>query len=265
MGESFIIGRYVPGQSLIHKLDPRLKIGIVFIYVLIVFSAKTFESYLVLFSFAIISSLLTKVRLSFIVKGLKPIWFIIVITFLLHIFLTRDGEVLFEIIGWPIYKQAILQALEVTGRLFLLILMTTLLTITTTPIEITDAIEAILKPLNKVKFPVHELALMMSISLRFIPTLMQETEKISKAQASRGMDIATGPLKERLKAILPLIVPLFISAFKRAEELATAMEARGYRGSEGRTKYRELSFRRIDLYALIIFVLVMALFILLRT
>ena len=145
MGESFIIGRYVPGQSLIHKLDPRLKIGIVFIYVLIVFSAKTFESYLVLFSFAIISCLLTKVRLSFIVKGLKPIWFIIVITFLLHIFLTRDGEVLFEIIGWPIYKQAILQALEVTGRLFLLILMTTLLTITTTPIEITDAIEADIK------------------------------------------------------------------------------------------------------------------------
>ena len=126
-------------------------------------------------------------------------------------------------------------------------------------------LKQILKPLNKVKFPVHELALMMSISLRFIPTLMQETEKISKAQASRGMDIATGPLKERLKAILPLIVPLFISAFKRAEELATAMEARGYRGSEGRTKYRELSFRRIDLYALIIFVLVMALFILLRT
>ena len=140
-------------------------------------------------------------------------------------------------------------------RFGLLIFMTSLLTLTTTPIEITDAIEALLHPLNKVKFPVHELALMMSISLRFIPTLMQETDKISKAQASRGVDFRTGPIKERIKAIVPLLVPLFVSAFKRAEELAMAMESRGYQGGEGRSKLRELEFKVKDYLIFCLFVL----------
>src|SRR5690625_1447119 len=134
--------------------------------------------------------------------------------------------------------------------------MTSLLTLTTTPIEITDAIESLLNPMKRIKFPVHELALMMSISLRFIPTLMQETDKISKAQASRGVDFRTGPVKERIKAIIPLLVPLFVSAFKRAEELAMAMEARGYQGGEGRTKLRELSYRKRDAFIFVLFILV---------
>src|SRR5690625_2112396 len=143
-------------------------------------------------------------------------------------------------------------------RFFLLILMTSLISLTTTPIEITDAIESLLHPLKRFKFPVHELALMMSISLRFIPTLMQETDKISKAQASRGVDFRTGPLKERVKAIVPLLVPLFISAFKRAEELAMAMEARGYQGGDNRTKLRELKVTKFDIMGYIVFILVVA-------
>ncbi|MGM8216155.1 energy-coupling factor transporter transmembrane component T family protein [Bacillaceae bacterium W0354] len=265
MSESFIIGRYVPGGSIIHRLDPRLKIGIVFFYVIIVFSAETLASYSVLLFFSLLSAILTKIHVSYIIKGLKPLWFIVAITFILHFILTRDGQELFSIFGFPLYKEALIQAIEISGRLFLLIFMTTLLTLTTTPIEITDAIEVLLKPLNKVKFPVHELALMMSISLRFIPTLMLETEKISKAQSSRGLDIATGPFKERLKAVIPLLIPLFISAFKRAEELATAMEARGYRGGEGRTKLRELRLDRLDYVAIVFFLLVMVLFFVLRT
>jgi energy-coupling factor transport system permease protein len=131
-------------------------------------------------------------------------------------------------------------------RFFFLILMTSLLTLTTTPIEITDGLETLLTPLKKLRFPVHEMALMMSISLRFIPTLMQETDKIMKAQIARGVEFASGPIKERIKAVIPLLIPLFVSSFKRAEELAIAMEARGYRGGEGRTKYRQLSWRMID-------------------
>jgi len=265
LSESFIVGRYVPGDSFVHRLDPRLKIFIVFIYVIIVFTAETLESYLVLFVFALLSAFITRIKWSFIIKGLKPIWFIIILTFLLHILLTRDGEVLFSVFGFAIYKEAVLQAIEITARLFLLIFVTTIMTLTTTPIELTDAIEFILKPLNKIRFPVHELALMMSISLRFIPTLMQETEKISKAQASRGLDVTTGPIKERTKAIIPLLIPLFVSAFKRAEELAVAMEARGYRGGIGRTKFREFTLKNIDYVTMIIFAFVIILFFLLRT
>src|SRR5699024_10525449 len=167
--------------------------------------------------------------------------------------------VLFEIYRFKIYSEGVMQGFAIAMRFFLLILVTSLLTLTTTPIEITDAIEDMLHPLKKVKFPIHELALMMSISLRFIPTLMQEPEKISKAQASRGVDFITGPIKERAKAVVPLLVPLFVSAFKRAEQLAMAMEVRGYHGGEGRTKLRELKIGKRDIAIYIIFADVVAL------
>lgn len=241
-----IIGQYVPGTSLVHRLDPRAKMSMIFVFVIVVFFANSVASYSILTLFAFLSVAVTRIRLSFIAKGLKPVWFLVVFTFLLHVFFTRQGEILFEVFSYPVYEEAIVQGARISLRFFLLILVTSLLTLTTTPIAITDAIESMFHPLKKVKFPVHELALMMSISLRFIPTLMQETEKISKAQASRGVDFRSGPMKERVKAIVPLLVPLFVSAFKRAEDLAMAMEARGYQGGEGRTKLRELVLTKED-------------------
>lgn len=256
MGNMMIIGQYVPGESFIHRLDPRTKILIIFFFVIFVFFANNVWSYGLLTFFTVMTVIITRVPLRFIVKGLTPIWFLIIFTMLLHLFLTKEGPVVFEIVTVKIHLDGIKQGLIISLRFFLLVLMTSLLTLTTTPIDITDAIESLLHPLKKVKFPVHELALMMSISLRFIPTLMQETDKISKAQASRGVDFRTGPMKERIKAIIPLLIPLFVSAFKRAEELAMAMEARGYQGGEGRSKLRELAYKKIDYTSFILFVIV---------
>ncbi|GAA4065167.1 MAG TPA: energy-coupling factor transporter transmembrane protein EcfT [Bacilli bacterium] len=255
MSSSLIIGQYIPNDSKVHRLDPRTKIMIIFSFIVVVFFANNLLSYAWLTLFAFGSALMTKVKLRYIAKGLTPVWFLIIFTFVLHLFVTKEGEVLFDIFGFPIYSEALIQGFFISLRFFLLILVTSLLTLTTTPIEITDAIETLLNPLKKIKFPVHELALMMSISLRFIPTLMQETDKISKAQASRGVDFRTGPIKDRIQAVVPLLVPLFVSAFKRAEELAMAMEARGYQGGEGRTKLRELKILRLDWFAILIFII----------
>lgn len=256
MSNSFIIGQYVPSDSVIHRLDPRTKITLIFFFVIFIFFANNILSYGMLAFFAISSAIATKVKPIYILKGLTPVWFLIIFTLLLHVLVTKDGEVLFRILSYPVYSEAIIQGFAISLRFFLLILVTSLLTFTTTPIEITDAIESLLHPLKKVKFPVHELALMMSISLRFIPTLMQETEKISKAQSSRGVDFTSGPIKDRLQAVVPLLIPLFVSAFKRAEELAMAMEARGYQGGEGRTKLRELKFTLRDFYVVVYFIVI---------
>lgn len=259
MSNKLIIGQYVPGNSVIHRLDPRMKMILIFLFVIIVFFANNWQSYATLTIFAFSAMFLTKIPLRFVLKGLFPVWILIIFTFLLHLIVTKDGQVLAEIFSFKIYTGGVAQGFAISLRFFLLIFVTSLLTLTTTPIEITDAIETLLGPLKKLKFPVHELALMMSISLRFIPTLMQETDKISKAQASRGLDFTTGPLKERIRAIIPLLIPLFVSAFKRAEDLAMAMEARGYHGDLGRTKLRELQIKGRDIFALIIFILVVIL------
>lgn len=265
MSSSLIIGQYVPGNSVVHRLDPRTKITVIFFFVFLVFFANNVFSYGVLFLFAILSALITRIPFRFIAKGLKPIWFLIAFTFILHLIVTKEGTVLAEFWKFKLYSGALIQGVAISVRFFLLILVTSLLTLTTTPIEITDAMEDMLAPLKKIRFPVHELALMMSISLRFIPTLTQETEKISKAQAARGVDFRTGKLKDRIQAVIPLLVPLFVSAFKRAEELAMAMEARGYRGGEGRTKLRELKMTGRDYAVLAIFVIVIAGLFLTRT
>ncbi len=258
MNNTLIIGQYVPGTSLVHKLDPRTKITLIFFFVFIVFLANNVVSYSILTLFALASMVTSRVPIRFIMKGLTPVWFLIVFTFILHIIVTKEGTVWLEIYSFQIYSGGVFQGVAISLRFFLLILITSLLTLTTTPIEITDAIEDMLHPLKKVKFPVHELALMMSISLRFIPTLMQETEKISKAQASRGVDFRTGSIKDRAKAVVPLLIPLFVSAFKRAEELAMAMEARGYKGGEGRTKLRELKINARDIAVYLLFLAVIA-------
>ncbi|MFE4895805.1 energy-coupling factor transporter transmembrane component T family protein [Peribacillus butanolivorans] len=246
MLDKMIIGRYVPSDSVMHKMDPRAKLLLVFLFVCVVFLANNVVSYSLLAVFTVIVISLSKIPLRYLYNGLKPIFFLIVFTFLLHILFTKEGEILFKYGWFEIYEGGLIQGLFISLRFTLLILVTSLLTLTTTPISITDGMEELLGPLKKWKMPVHELALMMSIALRFIPTLMEETEKIMKAQTARGVDFSSGPIKDRVKSIVPLLVPLFVSSFKRAEELATAMESRGYRGGEGRTKYRQLSWKTSD-------------------
>jgi energy-coupling factor transport system permease protein len=246
MMEKMIFGRYVPIPSVIHKMDPRSKLIIIFLFVAIIFLANNWITYALIALYTFFMLGLSKVPFRFLYGGLKPVIWLVLFTFLLQLFFTKGGNLVF---GWgpiEIYEEGIRMGLFISLRFFFLILMTSLLTLTTTPIEITDGLETLLTPLKKLRFPVHEMALMMSISLRFIPTLMQETDKIMKAQIARGVEFASGPIKERIKAVIPLLIPLFVSSFKRAEELAIAMEARGYRGGEGRTKYRQLSWRMID-------------------
>jgi energy-coupling factor transport system permease protein len=265
MMDSMIIGKYVPGHSLIHRMDSRSKLIMIFLFVFIVFLANNALTYVMLGIFTITIVLLTKLPVNFLIKGLKPILWIILFTFILHLLVTKEGEVLFDLGFLKIYEEGLKQGIYISLRFLFLILMTTILTLTTTPIEITDGMESLLAPFKKLGLPVHELALMMSISLRFIPTLMEETDKILKAQMARGVDFASGPIKSRIKAIVPLLVPLFISAFKRADELATAMEARGYQGGEGRTKLRQLKWKFLDTAVLILLIILGLLLIYLRT
>lgn len=246
MMEKMIFGRYVPAESEVHQMDPRSKLILVFAFVGIVFIANNVITYALLGLYTFYLLGMSKIPFRFLFEGLKPIFFLVIFTLLLHLFLTREGDVVLDLGFMKIYEGGIRQGIFISMRFFFLILVTSLLTLTTTPIEITDGLEVLLNPLKKIRFPVHEMALMMSISLRFIPTLMQETDKIMKAQTARGVEFASGPIKERVKAIIPLLIPLFVSSFKRAEDLATAMEARGYRGGEGRTRFRQLHWKPLD-------------------
>lgn len=264
MLEKMIFGRYIPGDSLIHRLDARAKLIFVFLFIAVVFIANNWITYgiLVLFTFLIIR--MSKIRLYFLINGLKPVVFLIIFTFLLHMIFTREGALIFEWKFIKIYEEGLKQGIFISIRFFVLVILTSILTLTTTPISITDALEILLNPLKKWKLPVHELALMMSISLRFIPTLMDETDKIMKAQMARGSDMTSGSMKERMNAIVPLLIPLFVSAFKRAEDLATAMEVRGYKGGEGRTRYRKLEWRKKDTAILVVLVLLAAILVYFR-
>lgn len=246
MLEKMIFGRYIPGDSIVHRIDARAKLVFVFLFIAIVFLANNWITYGLLIAFTLTIVAVSGIRFYFIVSGLKPVLFLLVFTFLLHTFFTKEGTVLLDLGFTEIYTGGVIQGVFIAIRFFVLVVMTTILTLTTTPISITDALELLLNPLKKIKLPVHELALMMSISLRFIPTLMDETDKIMKAQMARGSDMTTGPFKERMKAVVPLLIPLFVSAFKRAEDLATAMEVRGYKGGEGRTRYRQLDWNLRD-------------------
>ncbi|MFD2216889.1 energy-coupling factor transporter transmembrane component T family protein [Metabacillus endolithicus] len=265
MMNNIIIGKYVPGSSLIHRMDPRAKLILIFAFVFIVFIANNFLTYALLGVFTLFVVLMTKLPLRFLIRGLRPVLWIILFTFILHLIVTKEGEVLIDLRFLKIYEEGLKQGIYISLRFLYLILITTILTLTTTPIEITDGMESLLGPFGKLGLPVHELALMMSISLRFIPTLMEETDKILKAQMARGVDFTGGPVKDRFKAVVPLLVPLFISAFKRAEELATAMEARGYNGGEGRTKLRQLKWGILDTSLLILLVVLGVALLYLRT
>lgn len=255
MMEKMIFGRFIPGSSFIHKMDPRAKLIFVFAFILLVFVANNIPTYVALIVFTFTVVFVSRIRLYFLINGLKPVMILMIFTFLLHIFFTKGGDVIVHLGFIKIYEEGLKQGIFISTRFLVLVFMTSILTLTTSPISITDGLETLLNPLKKIKVPVHELALMMSIALRFIPTLMDETDKIMKAQMARGSDVTSGPIKERIKAVVPLLIPLFVSAFKRAEDLATAMEVRGYRGGEGRTRYRQLKWGIRDTIALLVLVL----------
>lgn len=254
MMEKMIFGRFIPGESFVHKLDPRAKLLFVFAFIVIVFIANNALTYGLLVAFTLVVILMSRIKPYFLINGLKPVLFLMIFTFLIHILFTKEGDLLFELGFVKVYEEGLRQGIFISLRFLVLVFMTTILTLTTSPISITDGLEVLLNPLKKVKFPVHELALMMSIALRFIPTLMDETDKIMKAQMARGSDLSAGSLKDRIKAVVPLLVPLFVSAFKRAEDLATAMEVRGYKGGEGRTRYRQLKWQLKDTLILVFLV-----------
>ena len=265
MMEKMIFGRYVPADSTVHKMDPRSKLIIIFLFVCIIFLANNWITYVLIGIYTFYMLGMSRIPVRFLYGGLKPVLWLVLFTLVLQLFFTKEGALLFELGPIKIYEEGLRMGIFISLRFFFLILMTSLLTLTTTPIEITDGLETLLNPLKKVRFPVHEMALMMSIALRFIPTLMQETDKIMKAQIARGVEFSSGPFKERIKAVVPLLIPLFVSSFKRAEELAVAMEARGYRGGEGRTKYRQLSWKTADSLQMVVLAVLTILLILLRS
>nr|WP_304654862.1 energy-coupling factor transporter transmembrane component T [Sporolactobacillus sp. STSJ-5] len=252
---NLVIGQYVPLDSYVHRLDPRSKLISVFLFVIIVFLANNWLTNILMVLFCFAGILLSKMQFSYIYRGLRSVLIIVLLTFVLNLFIASGGTTLFSL-GWlHVTTGGLTQSFFIAIRIMVIIVVTTLLTLTTSPIEITDGMESLLNPFKKLKMPVHEFALMMSISLRFIPTLLEETEKIIKAQAARGSDFTTGSLKSRIKAIVPLLVPLFVGAFKRAEDLAMAMEARGYHGDAGRTKLHQLKWSWRD--SLLIFAMVL--------
>lgn len=243
------IGQHIPGDSVVHRLDPRTKIIGTALLITLLFTVDGFLGYL-LAALAIATVIhLSELPWRFVLRGLRPLLMILLLTVGLNIFLT-EGEVVFRFLFLTVTREGIARGLMMGTRLVLLIVGTSLLTLTTSPIQLTDGIESLLGPFRRIGVPAHELAMMMTIALRFIPTLLDETEKIMKAQMARGADFQSGGLMQRAKNLVPLLVPLFVSAFRRADELAIAMEARGYRGGQGRTKFRELRFGRIDAVAL---------------
>lgn len=241
------IGQYFPGKSLLHRMDPRMKIVLTIVYIILLFVASNWMGFAVAIVYLAAAISLSQIPLKLIVKGVKPILPLIIFTSVLNMFFV-DGHAVFQIGFFKLTYEGILLAIKMTVRIVCLIMGTSLLTYTTSPIALTDAIERLLKPLNKVHFPVHEMAMMMTIALRFIPTLIEETDKIMSAQKARGADMESGNLLQRAKALVPILIPLFISAFRRAEELALAMECRCYRGGEGRTRMRQLFLQPMDFY-----------------
>ena len=265
MMNKLIFGRYIPGDSLIHRLDPRAKLVASFYFIGIIFLANNWQTYLFLAAFTLFAVFLSKINLNFFLKGVRPLIWLIIFTVALQMLFTRGGTLYWSWGVFSLSSYGIQNGLFIFCRFVLIIFMSTLLTLTTPPLSMSDAIESLLNPLKKVHLPVHEIALMLSIALRFVPTLMDETEKIMNAQRARGVDFNDGNLIQKVKAIVPLLIPLFVSSFNRAEDLATAMEARGYRGGEGRSKYRKLKWAGRDTVVLVVFALATVILVFLRS
>lgn len=253
MLKDITIGQYYPSDSVVHRLDPRLKIILSFIYIIAIFFIRNFLGFLLLTLFVTALSSISKIPMKFLLKGLKPLLILMSITALLNLFMT-DGEILWRWGILRVTKEGIVMSAFMLLRIVFLVLGTSFLTYTTTPITLTSGMESLLKPFSKIGVPAHEIAMMMSIALRFIPTLIEETDKIISAQKARGAALSEGNLLSRAKALVPVLIPLFVSAFRRADELAVAMESRCYHGGEERTKLKELKYQKKDTVALFVFV-----------
>ena len=265
MIKDITIGQYIPGESFVHKLDPRLKILISLLFIVNLFLVNNFEGYIFIIIFILTTILIANLSFKYIYKGLKPILVLLLITAVLNIFMTPGKHLLYNWGIISIYKEGLIIAAFMIIRLVFLIMGTSILTLTTSPIELTDGIEKLLNPFKRIGLPAHELAMMMTIALRFIPTLMDETDKIMKAQMARGADFESGNLISRAKSLIPILVPLFISSFRRADELAMAMESRCYKGGEGRTRMKQLKITKKDFIASFAFTLLFVITIAFRT
>lgn len=255
--KDFALGRYIPIDSLIHKMDPRAKITALIFMMIAIFIPAGWYGYLIAGAAVVLLAILSKLKLNFLWRSMKPMLFMLSFLLIINLLVIKEGEILFHIGSFPIYMGAITQTLYIVVRLMLMIMLTTVLTATTKPLDLTLGIEDLLNPLRVIKVPSHEIAMMISIALRFIPTLIEETQRIMKAQASRGVDLEEGKLKEKVMAILSLIVPLFVSAFQHADDLANAMEARGYIPDKQRTRYKQLKMHSRDYALMMISVMVL--------
>lgn len=247
------LGQYFPGSSLMHRMDPRVKLLLTIAIIVLIFFVHTYWGYLAVLGMLLLAVACSRISVKFVLKGIKPMWFVILLTFIMNIFFLTGEKILWQWGAIKIYQEGLEKAIELAIRLILLVMCSTILTLTTSPKEITDALESLLRPLKIVHFPVHEMALMMSIALRFIPTLMEETDRIMKAQTARGASFDSGGLMEKAKGMIPILVPLFVSAFKRADELALAMEARCYHGGDNRTRMKVFHVQLRDYLALLLF------------
>jgi energy-coupling factor transport system permease protein len=245
------IGQFVPGESPVHKLDPRTKLTVSLVFVICIFLVESLTGFALTAAFLLSAILLSTIPFSMILRGLRPIIWLLFFTWILHAF-TDPGKVIYALGPLHVTMEGVQEGFVVVVRLALLMFGTTLVTLTTSPMSLTDGLEYLLWPLKKFGLPVSELAMMMTIALRFIPTLLDEAERIMKAQEARGADFVTGSLSRRVRAMIPLLVPLFISSFQRADELAIAMEARAYRGGEGRTRLHRLKMRPLDWVLLVL-------------
>ena len=258
MTANISLGQYLPGNSVVHRLDPRTKIFLMAVYIAIVFVVKTLPVFLLPIVLLVAIFLFAQVPASYFFSALKPMKWLLVFMFVINLFATQGETVWFEWKFIRLTQEAVEQAGFLTLRLILLVAGTSILTLTTSPIALTDGLEKLMAPLRKLRFPAHELAMMMTIALRFIPTLMEETDRIQKAQMARGADFESGNIFQRAKSMIPVLVPLFVSAFRRADELAMAMESRCYHGGEGRTRMRELHFHARDLIATLLLSAILA-------
>lgn len=250
MIKDITLGQYFPGDTVLHRLDPRTKIIFTVIYVIALFTAKSYISYAVLMLFLAAIIFISRVNLKVIMRSVRPIAILMIFTAVLNIFVT-PGRVLVSFWILSVTQEGLINAAYMVLRILMLVVGTSLLTYITSPMSLTDGIEILMGPLKKIRVPVHELSMMMSTALRFIPTLIEETDKIMSAQKARGADFETGNIVQRAKAMLPILVPLFVSAFRRADELAIAMESRCYRGGEGRTRMKQLRYTGIDFAAFV--------------
>ncbi len=264
MLKDITLGQYFPGNSPIHRLDPRTKLVGVILYIVALFLAGNWISYGLMLTFLVSVIAVSRVPLISFVKGMKPLVFILVFTAVLNLFMTGGETVLWTVGPLTLTLEGLIRAIFMLARILMLVTGTFLLTYTTSPIALTDGLESLLSPLKKLRLPVHELAMMMCIALRFIPTLIEETDKIMSAQKARGANFETGNLISRVKALVPVIVPLFISAFRRAIDLATAMECRCYHGGDGRTKMKLLRYNKLDYAAFLVLFLILGAVIALR-